>query len=373
MMRQVNLPKPTGEYAVGTFTYTVKDDREEALEPGTMRSVAARVYYPAEKESVQGFPKATALSDEMLKAFKRSFMAAPDFKKNPEANLSDCYPDAPKIPGKKFPLILFNPGYSSYREGNSFLCIDLASHGYVVICTAHALEDMCTEFDDGSVLFAMKGLSRKTYQPMLPGVLAMYKLMKARGSDEELVRKFDEAQRKYCSFMMERLPEWVKDTETALRYARENLADLIDFDRGIGATGHSFGGNTAYALCARNPDFACGINMDGALFGDYTNDVQTKPFLQVSCKDNEFVVTRVYLNHTKPVYKVLFHDMKHMGFSDAKYRIPMKSVVGKLDPDVLHKNLCRIHREFFDAYLKKIKEEPEICGNEAITVSVYQP
>ena len=135
MMRQVNLPKPTGEYAVGTFTYTVKDDREEALEPGTMRSVAARVYYPAEKESVQGFPKATALSDEMLKAFKRSFMAAPDFKKNPEANLSDCYPDAPKIPGKKFPLILFNPGYIPlHRSCVPRLCCHLhgtCSRGHV--------------------------------------------------------------------------------------------------------------------------------------------------------------------------------------------------------------------------------------------------
>ena len=35
-------PSPTGEYAVGTFTYTVYTDREEALEPGTKRKVPAR-------------------------------------------------------------------------------------------------------------------------------------------------------------------------------------------------------------------------------------------------------------------------------------------------------------------------------------------
>ena len=372
-MKTKNPPRPTGEYAVGTFTYTVKDDREEALKPGTMRSVASRVYYPVLKEDVQGLNRTEALSDQMLKAFKRSFMVAPNFKKNPEANLSECYKDAKKIPGKKFPLIVFNPGYSSYREGNSFLCIDLASHGYVVICVAHSLEDMCTEFDDGTVLFYDKRLTWKVYHPMIGGLIALSKMTKTKGSDEELAQKFDEVQKKYCRFMIERLPEWMKDTEASLAYARENLSDLIDFDRGIGATGHSFGGNTAYALCARKPEFACGINMDGGLFGDYSEDVQTKPFMQVSCGDNETVVTRVYLRHTKPAYKVLFRDMKHMGFSDAKYQIPMKSVVGKLDPDVLHETLCRAHLEFFDAYLKGTKEEPEISDHDAITVSVYPP
>ena len=46
IMQKNGLPKPTGEYAVGTFTYTVKDDRKEIMRQGGMRSVAARVYYP---------------------------------------------------------------------------------------------------------------------------------------------------------------------------------------------------------------------------------------------------------------------------------------------------------------------------------------
>lgn len=372
-MSKKKLPVPTGEYAVGTLTYTVKDDREEVLAPGTMRSVAARVYYPVLKESVEGFPRTVALSDNMIKGFKDAFMVAPNFKKDPEANLSACYADAEKIPGKKFPLIMFNPGHNSYREGNSFLCIELASHGYVVICVAHSMEAMCTEFDDGTAVFFDKSISKKMYQPMLGGIMAMYKLTKASGTDEELAKRFDEVQRKYCTFMMKRLPEWVKDTEAALEYAKQHLTDLIDFDQGIGAAGHSFGGDTAYALCARDKRFVCGINMDGALFGDYTEDVLTKPFMQISCKDNASVATRVYVRHTKPVYRVLFKDMRHMGFADAKHMIPMKSVVGKLDPDVMHENLCRCHLEFFDAYLKKIKEEPQIRSNEAITVSVCDP
>ena len=367
------IPEPSGEYAVGTMTYTVKDDREEVLQPGSMRSIAARVYYPVLKESTAGLPKTAALSENMIRGYRRSFMIAPDFRKNPGGNLSECYAGAERIPGKKFPLVMFNPGYNSYREGNSFLCIDLASHGYVVISVAHSMEGLCTEFDDGTAVFYDKKLTKKMYQPMLKAAAAMYRLMKARGTDAELARRFDEAQNKYCRFMMGRLPEWVKDNEAALAYAKKNLADLIDFEKGVGVSGHSMGGNTAYALCARNPDFACGINIDGALFGDYTKDTQTKPFFQISCKDNENVVTRVYIRHTAPVYKALFRDMKHMGFADAKHLIPFRSVTGKLDPDELHRNLCRCHLAFFDAYLKGIKETPELESNGVITVSVYEP
>lgn len=372
-MKTRKTPGPTGEYAVGTVTYTVKDDREEALQPGAMRSVACRVYYPVLKESVEGQPGTEALSARMLKGFKSAFKVAPDFRKNPEANRSACHAGAERIPGRKFPLILFSPGFNSYREGNSLLCIDLASHGYVVICVAHSREMICTEFDDGTALFFDKRLTKKMYDPMVGGLIAMYRVMKAKGGDAEAARLFDEAQRKYCRFMMGRLPEWVKDSEAALGYAREHFADLIDFEKGVGAAGHSMGGNTAYALCAGNAEIACGINLDGALFGDYADTVQTKPFMQVSCRDNERVAARVYLRHTKPVCKVLFRDMRHMGFADAKYLIPMKSVVGKLDPDAMHENLCRCCRVFFDAYLKETGEEPEIRSNDTVTVTVYPP
>ena len=368
----MKFPKPTGQYAVGTFTYTVKDHREEVLSMGGMRSVAARVYYPTLKENVEGLSKTVALSENMIKGFKLSFHFAPNFKKNPEANISECYPNAQRIPEKKFPLIIFNHGYNSYREGNSLLCIDLASHGYVVISVAHSYEGLCTEFDDGSVVFSdTKNI--KLYDPLLGGLFAMFKIIKAKGSNEELAQKFDEAQKKYCKFMGSRLTEWIKDNEAALEYAKNNFSDFIDFEKGVGVSGHSFGGNAAYALCSRNKDFVCGINIDGGLFGDYSNDVLTKPFLQVSCKDNQNIAARVYIRHTKPVYKVLFRDMKHIGFADSKYNVPLSSAVGKLDPDVMHENLCKCHLEFFDAYLRGLKQEPELTSNDAITVSTFQP
>ena len=372
-MKAIKTPVPSGEYAVGTFTYTVKDVREEVMAPYGMRSVAARVYYPVLKESVKDLQKIRYMSPDMAKGMKSVFKVEPKLGEGGLENTSECYENAPRIPGMRFPLIVFNHGYNSFREGNSFLCIDLASHGYVVLSVTHTMEAICTEFDDGSVVFFDKSIIRKMYDPMIGGLVAMYKLTKFKGSLEEAAEKFDEVANKYCRFLIDRTPEWVNDTDAAVEYARNNLSDLIDFDKGIGCSGHSMGGNTAYALCTQNPDYVCGVNIDGGLFGDYKDAVLTKPFLQISCKDNERVVTRVYLKHTKPVYKVLFRDMTHIGFADCKYIIPMKSQVGKLAPDLMHDNLCKAHLEFFDAYLKGIKEKPELAGNDVVTVSVFEP
>ncbi|MBO4784528.1 MAG: hypothetical protein J5521_07285, partial [Lachnospiraceae bacterium] len=164
-------PSPTGEYAVGTFTYTVYTDREEVLAPGTKRNIPARVYYPVLKESVAGLTKTKYMTENMAIGLKKTMHVPVNFKKADAEgdNFSECYENAPKIEGKKFPLIMFNHGLLSFREGNSFLCIELASKGYVVISVGHPYDAVCTEFDDGTHVFAMKGIQNKQYEPMLGG------------------------------------------------------------------------------------------------------------------------------------------------------------------------------------------------------------
>ena len=381
-MSKKNLPKPTGEYAVGTFTYTIKDHRREVLRDllknesiPEMRSIACRVYYPVLKNSVEGLEKGIGLSRNMVEGLKKEFKIPINYDKETAAgnNVTECYKDAPRIEGEKFPLILFNHGYISYREGNSFLCIELASHGYVIISVAHSLEGLCTEFDDGSYLFFERSLKKKMIDPYFRGMMATLVLPKIgrNRNTEECAEKFDEYQNKYCRYMKARIPEWVKDNEAALEYAKENLGDMIDFEKGVGAAGHSMGGLTAYRLCLDKPEIVCGANLDGAPFGDYKDDVQTKPFLQVCCEENEKVHSRFYLKHTAPVYKVVFKDMKHMGFSDSKHQIPFGT--GKLDSDVMHENLWKCHLEFFDAYLKKIKDKPDYKDNDAVKYTEIAP
>ncbi len=371
----VNKPLPTGGFAAGTFTFTVYDDREEVLIPGTKRSIPARVYYPVSKASVEGMSRIKYMSREMADALKESMHAPINYDKSDAAgdNFSECYENAPKISGMKFPLIMFNHGLSSYREANSFLCLELVSHGYVVISVGHPLDAALTELDDGTKIKMHKETTKKQYEPFLPGAFKTIKLTCTKGSERELADKFDDIQNKYCKYIQTRVDEWIKDTLTAVNYAKENLTDLIDFSCGIGAAGHSLGGATAYMLCLDYDEFICGANLDGALFGNNKGKILRKPFLQLSCKANINAETRVYLDHTRPVYGAVFKNMQHISFSDMKHMIPIKAIVGSLDPDVMHENVCKLHLELFDTYLKRSKDHPELISSESVTVKEYSP
>ena len=375
----VKIPVPAGKYAVGTFTCTIYNDREETMycAPGTMRSIPVRVYYPVAKESVEGLPKARYLSKEMVQAIKKNFFVPLNYEKMEQAgeNRSECYENAPFLEDMRFPLILFSHGYGAFRDSNSFLLIELASHGYVVASVGHPYEGMLTELDDGTTYKQAKGISSKCYSPLLPSVLALKKMSKAKGTNEELWARFDSMQRKYNRFIgMERLPEWKLDTKAALKYLKENYAGLIDFESGIGVTGHSMGGITAFALCEDEPEtFVCGINLDGGLFGDHEGKTIDVPFLQLNCDANKTSVTVAFLINKAVAYHAVLRDMQHPGFSDFKHVIPLKSMVGGLDPNVAHDTVCRICLEFFDSYLKKLKNHPSFESNDVVTFTEYEP
>ncbi len=371
----VNKPSPSGEYAVGTFTHTIRTDRDEVHAPGMKRTVPVRVYYPVLKASVEGMSKIKYMSRDMANALKKFIHAPIKYDKSDAAgdNFSDCYENAPKIEGMKFPPIMFNHGLASYREANSFLCLDLASHGYVVISVGHPYDASLTELDDGTKIELYKDTMKKQYEPFLPGAVSVLKLTNSKGTDKELADRMDVIQNKYCKYIMSRVGEWVKDTLCAVDYAKENLSDIIDFSNGIGAAGHSLGGATAFMLCLDNEEFACGANLDGALFGNNKGKILRKPFIQISCKTNIKAETRPHIGHTKTVYHVLFEKMQHIAFSDMKHMIPIKAIVGKLDPDFMHENVCRIHLELFDSYLKKTKDHPELKSLDMMKVTEYQP
>jgi len=142
----------------------------------------------------------------------------------------------------------------------------------------------------------------------------------------------------------------------------------IDFLNGIAATGHSMGGAVAYNLCLNSEEIRYGINIDGGLFGDFTGKTLTKPFLQFACKENWNVESAVLLNKEAPVYCAIFDNMKHFGFTDAKFFMPLKMVVGKMDAMKMHTHLTKYHILFLDRYLKKMDAEEITSDDKEITI-----
>lgn len=365
-MKNIELPSPTGEYKVGTSVFSVLDaDRAETIgpNPGTKgRRIRGRLYYPVLPEDAEGLPQDEVLSEALCKGISKTFHVPLK-----ETVKGDYYRDASPAPGR-FPLIIYSHGMGAYAEANHFLCSELCSHGYNVLAVGHAFDSVANEYEDGRVDCFDKSLNMKTYQPFLSGAAALFRYTNDRkSSNEELCGKFNAIQERYCKFLTGYLDERAKDIGFITDETLRRFEDRIDLTNGIGITGHSMGGATAYYLCQHDDRFTAGINLDGILVGRYDGMVMKKPFYQINCENNVNVSVKAALNTDAPFYWEVFKGMQHHGFCDLKFFVPVSAVVGKMPPQVFHSNLCKIHKTFFDRYLKGSNEEvfcPE--GNDFI-------
>lgn len=345
----------TGTYAVGTERFTVTDEsREEVLGPKKgPRRLEVRLFYPVDKEATEGKAR-MELSTERVQALKKACFV----KEIPERLVRpECYIEVPQAEGK-YPLVLYSHGYGSgVTEGNCLLCCELASNGYIVASIGHAYEAAICEFDDGTVVLYDKEIKIQTGG--IKSFFAQMKLVRMDAEQSEVYVCFDELQKKYMGFMLDRLPEWGKDSLCVIETLKKSYGERIDFSKGIGATGHSFGGNVAYWLCQYSDEVTCGANIDGGVFGDYTGMVMKKPFLQIGSKMNRNFELKPLLNTVAPVRFETFDGVTHGGFTDLKFMYEpdsakAKMVVGKMDGCEMHRRLADLHMEFFGEYLKNV-------------------
>lgn len=341
----------SGEYAVGTACFTVIDkNRKEVCEDGTAdRKIAVRMYYPAEKSAAAGKKRAPIFSA----AKKAAIMKALRLKTISEKLCyADYYENIPIAPARKFPLILFSMGYNCYMESNTYLLCALASRGYIVASVGHAQEAIENDYEDGSTDYFDKRILKKMYTNMLGALWFQMRMFKKKLEPHEALKQTEVFQNRYIPFLKGRVSEWEQDVLKATEAVKARYAAHLDLSRGIGATGHSMGGCTAYHLCRYHDAFACGINIDGGLFGSYPERTMTKPFCQISCKDNLNVETRPFFNTKAATYHVVFSDLKHNGFTDMKYLVPSAFMTGKMHPAEMLRHLIYCHVTFFDKYLK---------------------
>lgn len=371
------IPKITGEYCVGSSIFTVTDaDRKEICGPEAgkePRRVTARIFYPAASGATVGKKKAVLLSRAVCKGLQKEFKFKIDYDKKVATGENEaCYYESVEaVQGKTFPLMIFSHGFKSYKESSSFLCSEIASHGYVVISIGHTYASLGETHEDGSETYFDRNLQKKSIKPFLRANIAMTKLSKSTGTPEEIYEKFVEIQNTYCSFMVKVQDEWVKDSLLVVEAAKKKFSHLIDFEPGIAVSGHSLGGSTAYALCQNYPEFVCGINIDGGLFGNYANKIMSRPFFQICSVPNVKIEMRSTFNKTAPTYFATFKDTPHIGFSDMKYFIRSSMLVGKIPGNILHENLCKAHLDFLDKYLKKKDIQISLDNSKYIDYRVY--
>jgi len=340
-----------GDYAVGTTCFSIVDEgRQETLGNATGdRRIAVRLYYPVDKESVEGLERAVIFSEQKKTSVTKAFHLR---RFSDEANVAEYYENAPFAAEEEFPLVMFSSAYQSYIEANTYLLCAMASYGYIIASVGHAYEFVENDYEDGSFDLFDKQINKDLYTSKGGAIFAQGKLSKARLSHEEAAEQTDAFQDKYTPYLKERVKEWKLDMEKALEEVKARYADHIDLDNGVGVSGHSYGGCLAYYLCRYNEEFTCGINIDGALFGEYDDTPMKRPFCQISCPENINLETRPFVNTTADTYQVTFGDLRHLGFSDMKFYMPGKLYTGKLDSEEMFRHLVYCHVRFFDKYLK---------------------
>src|SRR5437868_9754989 len=350
----LELPAPTGPFAVGRVTYDWTDDAKVdtlAPSPGTKRELLVWVWYPSATQS--------APADDYVPAQMRAAagpargplsLVTRDVSKvrGHSARDADVSPQQPS-----YPVVIMRAGASAGVVGYSTLAEDLASHGYVVVGFDAPYRTGVVAFPDGRVM-------RRTTE-----------------NNPELCAAKEQAQQAGCMNIL--LTAWTADIAFALdRLERLNNSDgsgrfagRLDLTR-VGVFGHSLGGATAAQFCSQDSRCKAGIDVDGSLHGSVVKAGIHKPFMfLLSDHGTESdPVSRQIMATIQSVYdrlpadrrlRVAIRGANHFTFSDdgafLKSRV-VRCVIrlfGKLAIEGLRQVAVTAYclHSFFDAYLKE--------------------
>ncbi len=254
----LELPRPTGPYAVGTEVLHLTDhDRADPWAPEAGgRELMVSLYYPA------GTGRRGPAAPYMSAGEARLVLAAAGLGDTvPPAALSSLGTHA-RLGARTFhghfPLVLLSPGFGNPRATVTSLAEDLASRGYVVASVDHAYESAGTELPDGRLLTCVA-----------------CEKMKSAPTEEarkELGRLVSTGRATDLSFVLDRL--------TGDRPAWKN-SRVIDRRR-VAVAGHSIGGSAAASAMLADSRFDAGINMDGTFFEDIpATGLGGRPFMMM--------------------------------------------------------------------------------------------
>ncbi|HEU4389123.1 MAG TPA: hypothetical protein VFV34_15080 [Blastocatellia bacterium] len=260
---RVELPAPTGNYAVGRTTfYWIDSSRPEAIteDPNDKRELVVTLWYPAASATgavapyFENLDKLAGAVDPIQATFIRSVRA----HTLAQATLSSAEPS--------YPVLLFSPG----NEMNSVLYTaqieDLVSCGYVVLGIDHPYESLGVLYPDGRI-------ARHTDLNPKPGS-PDFAQRAARSYRERVDRRAEDA-----VFALGKLAELNEGRPPTQFKGRLDLTHL-------GGFGHSIGGVAAAQFCQIDKRFKACLNLDGhadslPLFPDSAGKGPEQPFMVI--------------------------------------------------------------------------------------------
>ena len=333
-----DLPKPEGEYIIGTDVFTWEDTyRDEWFTKDKIdtRKIVVQVWYPASEKSDSLYPYMD-YADLRVKSISKRIGKGKGFIKPATEVKTNTYFQAKPIK-KKFPLVLFSHGLGGYKTQNLINIETLVSQGYIVIAPDHTYDASITIFDDGTAIEFESGLPedvspKEFWETRIPQV-------NARATD--------------MSFLIDKL-------QTMKNY---DLYNSIDFNK-IGIFGHSFGGATSVVASWNDTRISACLNLDGwfvPIVDEIINNGLKIPFCYVGQESwdntplNYPKLNTFYKNCTDDTYVLKIKDTHHFDYADMPYFSNLGRIIasGKnVDKDFTIR-LSHLIAGFFNEYLKE--------------------
>jgi dienelactone hydrolase len=150
-----------------------------------------------------------------------------------------------------YPVVIYSPGFGSWRNASSALVEDLVSHGFVVVTVDHPYDALAVEFPNREIVKARPLAVPGNSEPLTYGAWsAMVKpLLAVRIADVRFVL------RELAALDAGRNPD-------AEGRPLPSLAGALDLHR-IGMFGHSLGGTTTAQVMQTDARIRAGISLDG--------------------------------------------------------------------------------------------------------------
>jgi dienelactone hydrolase len=326
ILPQYNEIKPTGEYSVGTKSFTLTDtSREEYFtKEKDNRKVTIQYWYPSGKPG-QGETAAEG----------------------------------------KFPLVIFSHGAFGYRMSNYSTYQELASHGYIVCSIDHTYHAFMTKQEDGKIIIANMDFINSAMGAQMGDI------------EPEKVYELEQEWMKLRTGDMTFVLDYIK--KTASSPDADAVYKSMDLEH-IGVFGHSLGGATAAKIGRDDKDVDAVIVVDGTMLGEVTGfengrelvtDVPyPKPIMNIYSEyhyDEALATKDVYANmvssrNALDSYQVVIKGSGHMNFTDLPIISPFlskKLETGSkditVDPKYCIETTNKDILQFFDRYLKNSK------------------
>lgn len=226
------LPKPSGPYAIGTFTVTWVDESRRGVytpDPDDPRRLNVQIWYPA--DSAQGDALPWVADGVVFGRAMTGWVGLPAILLD-QVGLAEThtYAGLPVSSSQPtYPVILYSHGWGGTRNINQDQIEALASQGYIVVSADHTYGALATMFEDGPVYHNPDALPNDL--PDEEEDIAGNKLIGTYAAD--------------LRFMLDQLEALNSGDDTP-------VGGRMDLER-IGLFGHSTGGGAVMLACAEDP------------------------------------------------------------------------------------------------------------------------